>query len=325
MDVELGKHRRKWVAQWIDGGKRKRRSSGLDATRENRAKASVWVQEVGRAINQPAVLTCGYIFSEYLIHIAEKPAHQTASANWKSLVRVFEHLAPESVTEAVCRQYRDMRREEGRANSTIRTELGYLKTALVWQNRNTPARFELPAASEPREIWLDRSEVQKLVSVSDGHIKLFIHLAIATGGRREALLDLRWGRNIDWDHGFIDLGVKENGKRRAVVPMNQTVRQALTEAQDANVSGFVIEYGGKRIRDVKKGLQSAARRAGIDKPVGAHMFRHSAAIWMAKEDIPLQRISQYLGHSSIRVTEKHYARYKPDFLHDAAAALELYD
>lgn len=41
---------------------------------------------------------------------------------------------------------------------------------------------------------------------------------------------------------------------------------------------------------------------------------------MAQADVPMQKISQYLGHTSTRVTESTYARYSPSFMRDAGKA-----
>ena len=40
-------------------------------------------------------------------------------------------------------------------------------------------------------------------------------------------------------------------------------------------------------------------------------------------NVPMQKISQFLGHTSTRVTERTYARYSPSFMKDAAEALEF--
>lgn len=37
----------------------------------------------------------------------------------------------------------------------------------------------------------------------------------------------------------------------------------------------------------------------------------------------MQRVSQYLGHSSITVTEKIYARYAPEHLHEESEAVDF--
>jgi hypothetical protein len=78
------------------------------------------------------------------------------------------------------------------------------------------------------------------------------------------------------------------------------------------------------VASVKRGLKAAAARAGIGKCT-AHMLRHSAAVCMAESGVAMDEIAQYLGHSKVDVTRRIYARFSPDHLRAAAAALELTD
>jgi integrase len=52
------------------------------------------------------------------------------------------------------------------------------------------------------------------------------------------------------------------------------------------------------------------------------MLRHSAAVWMAEQAVPMTQIAQFLGHTDSRITERVYARFAPQFLSTAADALE---
>jgi hypothetical protein len=79
-----------------------------------------------------------------------------------------------------------------------------------------------------------------------------------------------------------------------------------------------------RVGSVKKGLATASKKAKLKK-VSPHMLRHSAAVRMAEDGVPMEEIASYLGHSDVNVTRKVYARFSPDHLRGAAAALELDD
>lgn len=67
-------------------------------------------------------------------------------------------------------------------------------------------------------------------------------------------------------------------------------------------------------------IREASKRSGV--ACSPHVFRHTAGVWMAQADVPIQKIAQFLGHTSTRVTERTYARYSPSFMKDAAAALD---
>lgn len=181
----------------------------------------------------------------------------------------------------------------------------------------------MPPPSRPRDRYLTREEVGKLLDhIETPHVRLFVILALATGARMSALLDLTWDR-VNLDRRVIDLnpaGRHETNKRRAVVPINERAHAALTKALEGALTDYVIEYGGGPVKSVKKAIQAAAIRSGV--PCSAHVFRHTAGVWMAEADVPMQKIAQYLGHTSTRVTETTYARYSPNYMKDAAAALE---
>lgn len=108
------------------------------------------------------------------------------------------------------------------------------------------------------------------------------------------------------------------------MPMLRTARAALQEARKGALSDNVIEWAGKPVKSVKRGLAAAAKRAGLQH-VSPHMLRHSAAVHMAESGVAFEEISQFLGHSNPTITRQFYARFSPDFLRDAAAALEFDD
>ena len=66
----------------------------------------------------------------------------------------------------------------------------------------------------------------------------------------------------------------------------------------------------------------AVKRAGI-KNFTIHDLRHTAAVWMAGSGTAMEKILTYLGHTRIDITRNVYAKYQPEHLQDAVAALEV--
>ena len=136
-----------------------------------------------------------------------------------------------------------------------------------------------------------------------------------------AILDLTWER-VDMKRGTVDYrpaGRHITNKRRTVVPLNPLALEALKEAEAGALTDHVIEYAGKPVKSVKKAVASAARRAGV--PCSPHVFRHTSGVWMANNDVSMDKIAQRLG-TTVRIAEKHYARFSPSYQKDAAAALD---
>ena len=135
------------------------------------------------------------------------------------------------------------------------------------------------------------------------------------------------GTVVITEAGRIDLrdhGISTPHKGRAIVPMLRTTRAALLEARQGALTPWVIEWAGKPVKSVKRGLKAAAKRAGLEH-VSPHMLRHSAAVHMAEDGVGMEEIAQMLGHSNVNVTRNVYARFSPDYLGRAAGALEFDD
>jgi integrase len=240
---------------------------------------------------------------------------------WKRLAPVFGHLRPDQVTRFNSRSYAAKRREAGVNDNTIRKELATLRAALRWENPQTTAVVELPAAPPPRDRYLTRAEYDKLLAAAEAfHIRGFIILALATAARKEAILSLTWDR-VDIGRGIINLGRGTRNKGRAVVPINEKAKTWLAEAARLAVTEYVIEWGNGQVTSIRKGFATACKKAGL-KGVTPHVLRHTAAVWMAEAGLPMSEISQYLGHSSTQVTERVYARYSADYLRKAAEVLQ---
>jgi integrase len=178
----------------------------------------------------------------------------------------FGYKLGKAITKQDCRDYAAMRRKAGKSPSTIKTEMEALRACLRWHYGKDAPIIVAPAPSKPRERYLTKEEARILEDAIDTpHAKLFVKLALATGARMGAILDLTWDR-VDFTHNTIDFmpaGRDKTNKRRTVVPMTPKLREALEEASKGSLTDHVIEYGGKPVASVKKAIAAAARRAKV--------------------------------------------------------------
>lgn len=243
-------------------------------------------------------------------------------ASWKALKPTFGHLRPDQVNRLLCRSYGLARRRGGAGNGTIIKDLGVLRAALRWARMEAGAVFEMPETPPPRDRYITRDELERLAQAAEaGHAELFIRLAWATAGRASAILELTWDR-VDFIRGEIRLSKGEGRRKgRANVPMTDSLRAALETAYKARTCAYVVEWGGKPVKNIAKAFRRACERAKLEG-VSPHILRHSAARAMAEAGIPMPQIAAFLGHGDSRVTERVYAKFSPTFLKRAAAALE---
>ncbi len=311
-------YRGSWYAVWTENGQTKR----IALRTKDRAVAEQRLADLNRQSTGP-LDSIADIYEAYCKEKAPGLASfERIPGAWKVLKPHFGSLRPDQVTRLACRNYAKARKCAGRKDGTILKELSLLRAILRWHDPRTPAVFEMPPAPPPRDRHLSRREYGQLLDACRApHVRLFVLLALATAARSMALLELTWGR-VDFKRGLINLGGKQGKKKgRATVPMTETVRGALEEALRAARTDFVIEYADKPIKQIRRAFTATCKRAGL-KNVSPHVLRHTAAVWMAESRVPMSEISAFLGHADSRITERVYARFSPEYLRRAAAALE---
>ncbi|MEA3511794.1 MAG: site-specific integrase, partial [Actinomycetota bacterium] len=62
---------------------------------------------------------------------------------------------------------------------------------------------------------------------------------------------------------------------------------------------------------LRQSLRTLARRAGIQKRVHPHGFRHTHAYELMMEGIPMPIIQRQLGHVSLATTDRYLAHIAP--------------
>lgn len=319
------------VAVWREKGKRCRVRLGSKELTQAEAEAElhVFARQRARMIETEGAKTIAQLFDAY---VNDKQLDGKPTVNqqwlWKALAPSFSHLTADDIDKACCRAYERRRSASGKKPGTIWTELVALRTVLNWAAGakliETAPTVTIPKKPEPRDVFVSREELGKLLDAADlPHVKLYIVLAITTAGRMGAILDLTWDR-VDFERGMIDLynpKHERNAKGRALVPMNDSARAALAAAKPGALTPYVIEWGGQKVAKVRKAIETASRKAGVT--CTPHTLRHTSARWMAEAGVPMEEIASYLGHSNPATTYRIYARYSPSYLRRAAGALEL--
>lgn len=324
-ELRIGRLSGQFVVTWWEDGKRRRYR--LEAQSRTAAEAeglAVYQRETAKDRGT----TIGTLWEMYR---QEKQGRRVATAmkfEWKAMEPHFGALDATALSIDACRRYTAARRKAGKHDGTIWTELGHLRTVLIWAANRRLIPYapgvERPQKPAPKERWLTNEEVRKLLDVPKApHVQLAILLMLATAGRVSAILELTWER-VDFDAGIINLRSSETGPRkgRAIVPMNAGLRAALSQAEGAAMTDYVIEWAGEPVKRLRTGFNKAVKDAGL-KGVSPHVLRHTAAVHLAAAGVPMARISQYLGHSSIAVTERVYARFAPDHLREEAEILDF--
>jgi integrase len=320
----ITKLRGEYCLTWDEGDIRRRYRLGTDDPKEAHRRAPARFAELTR----PKGTTVKDLWESYCLDKAGRPVVATMRWTWKALEPHFGTAEGEAVTVADCRAYTAARRKAGRKDGSIHTELGHLRSVLVWARLSRlivhAPHIERPRKPDAKEGYLTRPEVAALIEAANtAHIRLAIQLMIGTGARSAAALELTWDR-VDFAKRMIHLRNpfdRAARKGRATVPINDTLLAALDEAHEGAQTPFVIEWGGGPVKSIKRGIKTAG--TAIGRPdASPHMLRHSAAVWLVEDGHSIAEVAQFLGHSNQAMTFKVYGRYSPDYLRKLASSLE---
>lgn len=355
IEYKLGRHRGKFCAEWKDAdGQRHRASLGTD----DPAKADGALIDFKAAMakaNAPEIIDTAHIVERYLnehIVISTRKMRDY----WERCIKpVFGHLRPDQITADLCKTYvagrrtPEIRRKDGTLTKpsapckpeTVIKELGVLRNAFGWAGGSkrhhgvkelkehvAGVRIWLPHPGKPKDIRLTREQFAVIMGRKmQRHTRVFLLTALATAARHSAILQCRWSEHVDLDARvidftkFIDDEFAERRKGRAVVGINDMLYAALVQAKREAVTDFVVEYSGGPIKSAKKAITFLSQTTGIK--FTPHVLRHTAATWMAEDGVPLETISQMLGHRDMNTTYRVYARFTPAYKAQAAKALNV--
>jgi integrase/recombinase XerD len=190
-----------------------------------------------------------------------------------------------------------------------------------------------PARHLPIET-LSRDEVDRLLKACSRRApsglrdRALIALLFNAGLRIGEALALD-PRDLDLDHGRLRVRRGKGDKSRtvgvpegAVAILQQwlTARAKLGPRRSAPVFCQITE--GKvgdpvAQANVRQMLRRRAARAGIDKRVHPHGFRHSHAAELASKRLPINVIQRQLGHSNAATTSRYIDHVAPEDVIDA--------
>lgn len=138
--------------------------------------------------------------------------------------------------------------------------------------------------------------------------RLLYHTGIRKGELEKIAI---W--DIDFDEGRLFIQGKFNKKR--IVPLGQNilnilrdylrdVRPLLVRRNPAQERLFTTQDGQRFSKDMVNRLtRRYAERAGIEKHITAHSFRHTFATHLLRRGAGIRHIQEILGHESLKTTQ----------------------
>jgi integrase/recombinase XerD len=255
-----------------------------------------------------------------------------------SLLALADHLHGvylDEIGSALLGDFERARLASGVTTSTVRRDLACLSSlysrAEEWEwvasNPVKPykrgrAKAGLKEGAARTRYWSHAEEAAALQAAPPKARDVFAFL-IDTGLRKEELcsllltdLDLT-GRQI-----VIRAEVAKSGKSRTIplLPRAIDIARRLQEERVGGVPLFVTALGARyspQSPTLYEALQKACRRAGV-APTSLHDLRRTCGCRLLQDHgMPLEKVSQWLGHADVRITQQRYAFLRAEDLHKA--------
>lgn len=234
-------------------------------------------------------------------------------------------------------EYLTQIREEGLAANSVNRALAALRGFYKYLLREKIIVDNPLANIELAKVWMklpdtiSKEEMKKILAQPGGQNNAalrnsaMLELLYATGIRVSELINLTMN-SINWQVGF--LIVMGKGSKERIVPVGKVaydcvrryvddVRPKLMQKKMTDVL-FLNRFGGKFTRQgFWKIVVGYARKAGLQKKVYPHTFRHSFASHLLEGGADLRTVQVMLGHSDISTTQiyTHLTREKLKEVH----------
>jgi integrase/recombinase XerD len=267
-----------------------------------------------------------------------------------SLMSLHDHLDViflDEITSATLSDFEVARRKAGVSNGTIRRDLMCLSslfscaTDWEWVTVNPVSAYLRKAKkrglveAEPRSRFCAHDEEAKILDRvqhkratvkgdRDTHgwlmFEAALMVAIDTGLRDQEQFGLEWPQvNLKAREVTITWRSAKSMRSRTVPLLGRSLK-ALTDLPRSKHSQYVFWHGqGQRYLNMYRQLQRIVEKLELPH-MEWHDLRRTCGVRLLRDHhMSMDRVSLWLGHSSISVTEKVYAFLSVDELHRAVA------
>ena len=211
---------------------------------------------------------------------------------------------------------------------TVNEALGALRAVVYraqkqkWYVGPNPfAQVEMLPEPKRRPAWLTKEQIEAVLEAAELHSRnahLFFAQRLYAGLRKDEALNARW-EWYDFQAGLVHVqegfGWKPKTGNRTL-PLHSKLRSILgLYGPPKDGKGYLIapekEWGKNRYRfEIRKTFDAVASTVEVDG-LTPHVLRHTFASQLAMAGVSLWKISQFLGHSTMRTTQI-YAHLRPE-------------
>jgi len=219
--------------------------------------------------------------------------------------RKFESITKEEINAYILKLIKENDISSSQQNQRINAIKFYYEKVLG--NPKTTYDIKRPRKERKLPDILSKSEIKLILdSTANKKHKAIISLIYACGLRRSELISLEI-KNIDSKRMVIKI-IGGKGKKDRYVQLPAVLLSLLKDYykiyKPKKYMFEGIDGNQYSAESVLKIIKRTALKAGIKKRVYPHILRHSYATHQLEQGIDIRYIQQWLGHESIKTTER---------------------
>ena len=199
--------------------------------------------------------------------------------------------------------------------ATVRRDLTAISQVLAyaqsvgWRGGN-PALDAIRLLRERRDpiVLPDEGSIQDVFAKCSPAMRSLAIAARLTGARQAELTALKWTQ-FNEAAGTLEI-LKGKGNRRRVITLSKAAREHIASLPRLNEC--ILPSSDGAWRSVPPFFAKAVKRAAPRVPFRFHDLRHLYAVETLRSGVSIYRVSQHLGHASVKTTEIYLAHLTPE-------------
>ena len=246
---------------------------------------------------------------------------------WRQLTEFTQAERLGDIAKSDIEAFKVHRKKQGNADQTVNNALREIKAVYnrgiameLYTGANPVIGVKLYPIAKTMPKFHTEAELGRLLLAAEARgrtLKRVVLLCAWAGLRKNELANVRW-EWMDFDNPegpvihvkrFEGFEIKDHEDRS--IPMSKRIYAEFLP--DRKETGFIFESSsrseGKSIYryDPKKSMIAALKDAGLALESPFQRLRHTFGSLLVQRGVSIFKVSKWMGHYSVQVTEQHYA------------------
>lgn len=311
------------------------------------------VSEKEKKANKPENQSFYYYFEEYIAKKKKmRKMGESTAKTYNTTINALKEFRPEirvkDISTKLLDDFDKFLIKRGQENSqrdvkgSRRNRIKHIKAVIRYiDSLNIPIKnpyktldLSIPE-DEVNNIFLEIDELRRMyklinkleVASIERRVLLMYLFSCACGIRIGDALVVKWGNiNLDLNPWILSYDTIKT-KRHVDVPIFPLALEILQYAPEGNLDNVELEksiFPYYQRNDINEALRKVAKIAKIEKYLTFQSSRRTFATIAIVQGVPLEDLKNYMGHSSIRTTER-YTKWSPKLAEYSANKVNLFD